>query len=549
MGEETKMTITEDDITDNNLLQKFETDKADGEKTAAAATDGIEADKAETDKADGEKTAEAAADGIEADSMHVEPYVDKTAFAMVKKKKVFVRNIILFFAFLLVAGYFVMVYLSSKYFPPGTTINGKDYSLRTYDSVLEDINRPYSVYTLHLKFRNGEYTLKGEDVGYYATCEKDLRRIKDSQNPLLWFMDFFDKKEDRTVNIEIGYDEKKLDKALTDCKFLQIENMTEPQEPEIVYNDIKERVEAVERDKGTRIDTDMIHEIIARMIPKRESYLDVRNSGCYIDPKYSVDSKKVTYAVDRANGYLSTKIDLYLGDYKIGIPARDIYSILTIDEDYNVEVPRRNVEIYVIEFARKYDTYDTYRNFKTHDGKTYKVKGEKYGYEIDITEESNLLYIDLVHRIDVERPLTLLHSAYTYDDRHNDIGGSYVEVNLSKQMVYLYVNGEQIMESECVSGNMAEGHGTPGGLYKIDGMAYDVVLRGDDYASPVLYWMPFNGGIGFHDASWRSYFGGDIYKENGSHGCVNMPIENARLLYQTVERGFPVICYWEDELE
>ena len=39
----------------------------------------------------------------------------------------------------------------------------------------------------------------------------------------------------------------------------------------------------------------------------------------------------------------------------------------------------------------------------------------------------------------------------------------------------------------------------------------DVPLVGDNYVTPVKYWMPFNGGIGLHDAVWQSAFGGERY--------------------------------------
>ena len=56
-------------------------------------------------------------------------------------------------------------------------------------------------------------------------------------------------------------------------------------------------------------------------------------------------------------------------------------------------------------------------------------------------------------------------------------------------------------------------------------------------------WMPFNGGIGFHDASWREKFGGTIYQYAGSHGCINLPVEKAKLLYEKVYKGMPVLCH------
>ena len=58
--------------------------------------------------------------------------------------------------------------------------------------------------------------------------------------------------------------------------------------------------------------------------------------------------------------------------------------------------------------------------------------------------------------------------------------------------------------------------------------------------------MPFNGGIGMHDAYWRSSFGGRIYKTNGSHGCINLPPAVAKTIYENISAGMPVLCYHLD---
>jgi lipoprotein-anchoring transpeptidase ErfK/SrfK len=112
------------------------------------------------------------------------------------------------------------------------------------------------------------------------------------------------------------------------------------------------------------------------------------------------------------------------------------------------------------------------------------------------------------------------------------------------------VDGQVVWDAPCVTGNLSKSYDTPAGLYSLTYKERDRVLRGKkqadgtyEYESPVSYWMPFNGGIGFHDANWRSRFGGDIYKTAGSHGCVNLPPEKAALLYDYVYAGMPVICY------
>ena len=85
---------------------------------------------------------------------------------------------------------------------------------------------------------------------------------------------------------------------------------------------------------------------------------------------------------------------------------------------------------------------------------------------------------------------------------------------------------------------------TPAGVFGISYKTTNAVLRGATYETPVNYWMPFYGNFGMHDATWRSEFGGDIYIANGSHGCVNLPLDAAATIYQHISAGFPVICYY-----
>ena len=70
-----------------------------------------------------------------------------------------------------------------------------------------------------------------------------------------------------------------------------------------------------------------------------------------------------------------------------------------------------------------------------------------------------------------------------------------------------------------------------------------VYLKGAGYLSYVNYWMPYNGGEGLHDATWRDEFGKDIYKTSGSHGCINMPLDIAEQVYNNVEVGTIVEVY------
>lgn len=120
---------------------------------------------------------------------------------------------------------------------------------------------------------------------------------------------------------------------------------------------------------------------------------------------------------------------------------------------------------------------------------------------------------------------------------------SYVELDLSRQKLWLYVDGNCVLETPCVTGNVNRGDSTPTGTFFLAYKERNATLEGEGYSSFVNYWMPFNGGIGFHDASWRKEFGGNIYIANGSHGCVNLPLENAKILYQYISKSMPILVY------
>ncbi|MGN0435606.1 MAG: L,D-transpeptidase, partial [Wujia sp.] len=126
-----------------------------------------------------------------------------------------------------------------------------------------------------------------------------------------------------------------------------------------------------------------------------------------------------------------------------------------------------------------------------------------------------------------------------------ELGEQYVEVNLTRQHVYLISDGEVIFDTPCVTGNVPSYQSTPSGIYKFNYKKMDVTLRGQTYESYVNYWMPFYGNFGLHDATWRDEFGDEIYLTSGSHGCVNLPIDAAERIYDFVNPGMTIVLYWE----
>jgi len=81
---------------------------------------------------------------------------------------------------------------------------------------------------------------------------------------------------------------------------------------------------------------------------------------------------------------------------------------------------------------------------------------------------------------------------------------SYVEIDLTRQKVWMYYQGECVLDGvSCVTGNVSAGNATPPGVFYLSRKQCgnnDVQLRGRNndgtkYVSYVSFWMPFNGGI------------------------------------------------------
>lgn len=123
------------------------------------------------------------------------------------------------------------------------------------------------------------------------------------------------------------------------------------------------------------------------------------------------------------------------------------------------------------------------------------------------------------------------------------IDNTYIEISIEEQHIWMYVDGELIVDSDIVTGNLSRKHYTRRGVFNLTYKTRNATLRGPGYASFVYYWMPFDGGIGLHDATWRDEFGGEIYKIDGSHGCVNLPKETAKIIYENIDKTMPIIVW------
>ncbi len=299
--------------------------------------------------------------------------------------------------------------------------------------------------------------------------------------------------------------------------------------------------------KGESVDRAMVNAAVTAAVEKGMTEIDLDALGCYIPLSVTSEDASLKILCEQMNQAKNATITFHIGDAVETLPGSEYTSWYIGSENGAVKVDQEKAAAYIKALAAKYDTAGTTRTFHTTSGQDVALTGP-YGWKIDQALETANLILMAQTCIDQEHEVQFSQNAASHTE--TDWGNTYAEVDFGTQHVYMYENGALTWDSPCVTGNVSKDYTTPEGIYSLTYKETDRVLRGTkkadgtyEYESHVDYWMPFNGGIGFHDASWRSKFGGTIYQYAGSHGCINLPVDKAKLLYEKVYKGMPVICH------
>ena len=349
----------------------------------------------------------------------------------------------------------------------------------------------------------------------------------------------------KKYNIEFSYDEDKLRKELSNLKQLQNDFMEENSEFSVVYNEQENKFES-ECQNSYYLNIDDVLEQVVHHLEEGESNVIISNKYYQI-PENKGEEKEL-------NKKISAKVEYELPNgQKFVLDAKILHKWIAKKNktyQYDEDFWNKCIEKFVSnELKQLAETVGKERKFiPTGKDDAIIVSGGNYGYQIDVESEIAKLKENLKMQKDVSREP--IYQKVEASNTENGLGDSYVEIDLSRQKVWVYLNGKKEIETDCVSGCVKKGHATPTGVFFLTYKQKDRILRGKklpngryEYQSHVNYWMPFNGGIGLHDATWRSKFGGDIYVTSGSHGCINLPKDKAEKIYDIIDKNMPIIVY------
>lgn len=424
----------------------------------------------------------------------------------------------------------------SKYdsvFLPNTYINNLDVSGMSIDQVDSKLQTPLQDVTI--SYLDDTETISAAQLNASESYESDIRKAFDSQDHFWWFKSLWHASYFH-ASPNVNYDLSGLIEIVQEMSFAQ--NYEEPVNASIVYENGMFQIQK-EAD-GSKPDIDKIIEKITTAVQNEMYKIDV--SDCQVQPSVTVDDLSLSEQMDTLNSRDAIEINIG-GEQTYSLKKDEFQEIISWDGS-NISIDSNLLSDCVQALSDKFSTFGKSRQFITHGGEEVSVGGsvkDDFGYEMNQEEtKENLSEAILTGQTSCE--ISWKQKGKTRSDL-NDFGTTYAEVSIKDQHVWYYKDGECVFESDTVTGLPALGGTTPG-VFHILYKQSPSVLKGEDYETPVSYWMPFTyTGTGFHDASWRSKFGGSLYLTTGSHGCVNLPAAKAAELYSLIQTGDPVIVY------
>lgn len=431
----------------------------------------------------------------------------------------------------------VSVYFMDHFFY-GTSVNHMNVEYLTVDQVNDLVLNQAQAYKLILKGREDRSEeLNPNDLGvsYYETDA--VWQVKRIQNGFLWPRMFW-QRESYLVTVGTEFDEEQFSAAVRELELVKT-----GRPPRNAWVEMKEEgYEIHEEQPGSRLRVGDLKEQIKAAISNQLTELDLDTAGCYQAPGITAQSEKIKTLTQQLDRWLAAEITYEFGPETEVVDRKEISGFIHLD-GYEASLDSEAVAAWVQELAGNRDTYKKERSFKSTLRGVIKVKGGNYGWLLNQEEESQALLAHIEQGETIRKEPAYTERGKVWSSNY-DIGDTYIEVDMGAQHMWFYKDGQLVVDTDVVTGNMSRRNGTPAMVASIQYKARNAVLRGRDYETPVSYWMPFYRNYGIHDAGWRAKFGGDIYLTGGSHGCVNTPPAKMKILFEQAERGTPVVLYY-----
>lgn len=427
----------------------------------------------------------------------------------------------------------VILFFGTPRFPKDTRLCGQDLSGKTFSSSEALISRLVSDYQLKLTLEGKEYVLSAGDLGLAFQQNSFRQQAKAAAKAGTELRDWDVLQwnaEKLAAFLNENFDERRTDAVPAQINWNGDKSVFEhtPGQPETFYS-----LELVTR---------MIEEAVGQLQPE----LVITSEDIFTENTASTMDTEVQELTRQANEKLTLALEFVFdprGGSRTVVSAdpERLAALFRFDlETGAITVDEAAALAYAGELAEGKDVVGGKAGFLTHGNREIDIQVEVPDSHVDTAA----LAADLVYCI-TENVSGSRDVAYVSDSNSPNFEGTYLEVNIAEQHLWLYENGVPVVEADIVTGKSILDRDTITGRFMIHNHFKNTLLSPGYF---VEYWMAFvsDGEFGFHDANhWREpeEYGGTTYIKNGSGGCVNVPVEIMKELHSRVPNGTPVVIY------
>lgn len=479
---------------------------------------------------------------------------DQPKHKMLSKGKKIALIIVVCFIGLLALVYAIGAFFFSSHLYPNTVFATHDVSWESQEEFSQELDVRLDDYALNIQRKGFDCTLTAEQAQLSMDNQQQAEKALSSQNIWLWPLEVF-KSHDLSQVVEASFNQEVVKQFIEEHVQAYNAEAIPSENAAIVYDEASDTCVIEDEVYGDQINQDALFakasDCLSHVVPVCEV-----TDGELIKPTIVASDERFTQALETVQKLTAGEIPLTLnGSVDAGTVTKElVVSWITYDENLIPSLNADKVNAWAQETTAGFNTVGTQRTYTRPDGKNITVSGGTYGWEVDVTNLGETIIANLnagkFDAIDVP----CKQNAYAYKGKGRPDWGAYVDIDISQQKVRYYdASGILVHSCDCVTGEKGV-NDTPAGIYRYN---YDLrqspgLLTGRNdageiiYETKVAYWMPFvRNSIGLHDATWQSAFGGNRYDIGyGSHGCINISLEDAKWFYQNLKSDVCVITHY-----
>lgn len=433
-------------------------------------------------------------------------------------------------------------YFKTHYYP-GTNVAGIDAGGMTADELTKAIDAQVQSYVAHVDNGVFELDVSGSEVDLSCDARSFAQFVITCQDASSWPVEIVGANDHIRQASGVSFDQKKLSELVDEAVASYNSTAREPVAATLVLDATGDSFVIVDEKDGTALDSQAVCAAVADALAALQTDVKLTDADL-IQPKYRSGDEAVANALERANATLDLTVPfVHEGEEYVRVGAKSFAPWLQVQDDLTLVVDQEAAADWAEEYVWQTADYSDEQN-------VYSVDAAAFAASLSAAVHAcNGDSVDLPY---ITTPRYLSGGGTLNPTPWNPDLGRYIDVDKKSQTACLYDGSGQVLwEALVTTGNETADNGTPVGQFAIYDKKTDFMLLGSDkdndgefdYKVHVDYWMPFNEGVGLHDASWRTVFGGDEYVERGSGGCVNLSVESAAALYSMTHENEVVVVH------